>query len=75
MNMHPLQASIEQACNAERFNMTNLYQAALPLLSSDSRISQLMIPITAKLGSENYIRFVSGAILRHIFLIELVKVN
>ncbi|MEH1818162.1 MAG: hypothetical protein V7L31_03535 [Nostoc sp.] len=74
MNRHPLQTSIEQACNAERFNMTNLYQAALPLFSSDSRISQLMIPMTAQLGSEKYLSFVSGAILRHVFLIELVKV-
>lgn len=74
MSMNPLQKYIEVACNVERFSMGSLNQSALLVLTSDPQISPILLSIAQKLGSQTYIGFICTAILRHVFLIELVKV-
>ena len=74
----PLKKAIEKVVNATKddgkeaaFNMKKLYESAWQLLEGDSSIAQI-IPSLKVLGKKHYVKL-AYALLRNVFLIELVK--
>ena len=67
-----LQQAIEQAVARERFGMKPLHEAALPILNGDSSFADPLARLEERLGGVAYKKLVK-AVLRHAFLIELVK--
>lgn len=68
-----MQNAIEDALNSERFGMQALVQSAWPLVEAHEEIAPLVQYLQRRLGSQHYLKL-AAAILRHVFLIELVKV-
>lgn len=67
-----MQSSIESMVEAERFSMSSLAKKVWPLLAAHSHIAMLVPKLQQSLGT--HFDAVVFAILRHVFLIELVKV-
>lgn len=67
-----MQSSIESIVEAERFSMQSLAKKVWPLLAAHSHIAALVPKLQQRLGT--HFDAVVFAILRHVFLIELVKV-
>jgi hypothetical protein len=68
-----IQREIERLLDGERFSMPTLHDAVWPLLARSEGISEAAIAAERILGSRDY-RKLAFAIIRHVFLIELVKV-
>ena len=67
-----MQPTIEQLVESERFSMPALLARVLPLIEAHPQIAALVPPIRGRLGGA-YPKL-AAALLRHVFLIELVKV-
>lgn len=67
-----MQEIIEKIIAAECFNMNSLFEEVSPIFSAEELFSDKLSILKNTLNQKNYKRFVSG-ILRHVFLIELVK--
>lgn len=67
-----MQNTIEAIVEAERFSMPTLIRKIWPLVEGHPEIAKLALPLRSRLG-DNY-SILAAAILRHVFLIELVKV-
>lgn len=67
-----MQSTIEAIVEAERFSMSALTKKVWPLVEAHRGIAKLVSQLRRRLG-DNY-GILAAAILRHVFLIELVKV-
>jgi hypothetical protein len=67
-----MQPTIERLVETSRFSMPTLYAAAWPLVEGHARLSTHLPALQQRLGSRDY-RKLAYAILRQVFLIELVK--
>jgi hypothetical protein len=63
--------TIEQVADAKRFNMVALYERAWPIMEGDIGVVGLVPALRERLGDDY--RRLGCAVLRNVFLIELVK--
>ena len=67
-----MQSTIERLLDTSRFSMPALHGEVWPLVESHARLSTHLPALQERLGPAGY-RKLACAILRHVFLIELVK--
>lgn len=67
-----MQPTIERLVDTSRFSMATMHAEVWPLVEAHARLSIHLAALKEQLGLANY-RKLACAILRHIFLIELVK--
>ncbi len=67
-----MQQALEQCVESDRFSMRILYESVWPRLTEHASIARHIPRLEARLGSD--LQKLAYAVLRHVFLIELVKV-
>jgi len=67
-----MQPTIDRLLNKSRFSMPALYEEVWRLVEAHACLSTHLPTLQERLGSADY-RKLGYAILRHVFLIELVK--
>src|SRR3972149_965403 len=67
-----MQPTIERIVDTSRFSMPTLHGEVWPLVEAHARLSTHLPALQKRLGPADY-RKLGYAILRHVFLIELVK--
>ncbi|MEX1185608.1 MAG: hypothetical protein WEA80_03380 [Gemmatimonadaceae bacterium] len=68
-----IQQIFERFATADRFNLRQLHQEIWPIFEADPVVSEPLRLLRERLGDKHY-RSLGNALLRHVFLIELVKV-